>query len=197
MGTGSRILNIIEFSKKYKDEFTKIITNENYKQTELKQRMNQEKLREFIKRDQNFDSICEKFYEDKVMGILSEQRFLKHSAKFEDEQLELRKKIKHLKEIVVQEKANEMNSNNFLKLTKKYENMTKLNFEILHEFIDKIIVHHREIINETRYQKIEVYYRFIGKIETPDAEKFDTLTTKEIFGKQGGYFGNENAKKDF
>ena len=37
---------------------------------------------------------------------------------------------------------------------------------ILNELIDKIVVHHKEVAEDGRvFQQVEIYYRFIGKLE--------------------------------
>ena len=39
--------------------------------------------------------------------------------------------------------------------------------DILHEFIEKIVVHHREKLFGETVQKVEIYYKMIGHIEIP------------------------------
>ena len=45
--------------------------------------------------------------------------------------------------------------------------MTICNYPtILNELIDKIVVHHKEVAEDGRvFQQVEIYYRFIGKLE--------------------------------
>jgi hypothetical protein len=81
--------------------------------------------------------------------------------------------------------------------------------------LEKIVVHHREIIGDKKIQKIEVHYRLIGKIEIPNLQSEDKVpviidnerSTKmsnrfteiiieeNIVKKQGGLIGNANASK--
>lgn len=58
-------------------------------------------------------TLIEKLFEEKVLGNLSEERFLKMSAKYEDEQFELKQQIKHMKKIIAEEKVHEMNADSF------------------------------------------------------------------------------------
>jgi hypothetical protein len=142
------------------------------------------------------DFFIKKLYEDKLKGILSEERFMKISFEYEQEQLELKERVKQLKEMVTKDKSHKMNVDSFLKLIKKHENVAELNHLILHEFIDKIIVHHREIIGNKRIQKIEIYYRLIGRVEIPNLQSTEILVEQNIFRKQGGFIGNANASKN-
>ena len=84
-----------------------------------------------------------------ALGKLSEERFAKLASKYEEEQ-------KH-----------ELNADGFLQIVKKYSYIETLTLDILHEFIDKIVVHHREeSFGETK-QEIEIYYKLIGQVQIP------------------------------
>jgi hypothetical protein len=54
----------------------------------------------------------------------------------------------------------------WIEIVKQYSKHTELTAELLNNMIDKIVVH--EVIkyeNGFREQKIEIYYRFVGKID--------------------------------
>jgi hypothetical protein len=67
----------------------------------------------------------------------------------------------------------------FIKIVDKYTEITELNYEILHEFIDKIIVF--EVDKENKTRKIEIFYNFIGvaSIATP-VKNVDTSKRLEL-----------------
>ena len=90
---------------------------------------------------------------------------------YEDEQAELKQRIKHMKQVVAEEKAHEMNCDGFLSVVRKYTDVTELTPEILSEFIDKIVVHHRENLYGDMVQKVEIYYKMIGFVELPHMSK--------------------------
>lgn len=138
------LAGIIRFASLFEDEFVKIVVDEHYKQIQIQQRRNQENLAALLLREKELDTLFEKIYEDQALGRLSEERFQKMSCKYEDEQSELKQRIKHLKTIVAQEKAHEMNADGFLRIVRKYTDITELKPDILNEFIDKVVVHHRE-----------------------------------------------------
>jgi hypothetical protein len=46
--------------------------------------------------------------------------------------------------------------------------MKKLTPQILREFVDKIIVHHRQRIDGVDVQKVEILYNCVDAIEVPD-----------------------------
>lgn len=53
----------------------------------------------------------------------------------------------------------------FLDAVKKYTDLTKLTPEILHEFVDRIIVHAPNKSSGRRLQEIEIIYNHIGEFD--------------------------------
>ena len=43
----------------------------------------------------------------------------------------------------------------------------KLTEDIVRDFIDKIVVHHRKVVDGVTTQKVEIFYNVIGKFEPP------------------------------
>ena len=62
--------------------FVKIVVGENYKQIQETQKKNLEALNKMLARDKELDTLCEKVFEEKILGNLSEDRFLKLSEKY-------------------------------------------------------------------------------------------------------------------
>ena len=62
-----------------------------------------------------------------------------------------------------------------VKLVNRYTNFDELTPTMIHEFVEKIVVHERE--NEkvhTSPQKVEIHLNFIGEFEIPDTESEPT-----------------------
>jgi hypothetical protein len=174
---------ILRFAALFEDEFVKIVVDEHYKRIQLQQRKNQIALHEALAREKELDILYEKVYEDQALGRLSEERFIKLSYKYEDEQSALKQNIKHLRAIVEEETAHEMNADAFLRLARKYNDIDTLTPEILRKFVDKIIVHHKEQLFGETVQDVEIFYRFIGYIELPEMTKEQKEQLVEIFGR--------------
>ena len=66
---------------------------------------------------------------------------------------------------------------------RKYSNIEELATKLLHEFIDKIIVHHREEVFGETVQKIEIYYKMIGQIQIPKLSRPEKDSYKKFFGR--------------
>ena len=135
-----------------------------------------------LARDKELDTLCEKVFEEKILGNLSEDQFLKLSQKYEDEQFELKAQIKHMKKVVAEEKSHELNADGFLQIMRKYSNIEELTTEILHEFIDKIIVHHKEKVFGKTIQRVEIYYKMIGQVQIPKFSRSQKCGYKKYWG---------------
>lgn len=178
------IANIVKFANEFEDEFVKIVVDEDYKRIQATQRKNFETLNKMLAREKELDVLYEKVFEEKILGNLSEERFLKLSGKYEEEQFELKAKIKNMKKIVAEEKMHELNADGFLKIVRKYSEVKELTLDILQEFIDKIIIHHREEIMGETVQQIEIYYKMIGHVEISHIKKSERQNLIENFGRK-------------
>ena len=65
--------------------------------------------------------------------------------------------------------------NSFIKVVQKYEHITELTSEIMHELIEKIVVYAPEKSDGHRTQQIDIYYRFDVAVSTAvaDSIKYD------------------------
>ena len=96
----------------------------------------------------------------------------------------MKQRIKNMKHVVTEEKAHEMNCDGFLDLVRKYTDVTELTLEILSEFVDKIVVHHREPLFGEMVQKVEIYYKMIGYVELPQMTKSEKEAYTSSFGRK-------------
>lgn len=76
--------------------------------------------------------------------------------------------------MLIEEKSNKLieassktkKVNQFMGIIRKYTDIKELDAKILNEFIDKIIVHEPVCEETIRKQRIDIYYKFIGKLTT-------------------------------
>ena len=54
----------------------------------------------------------------------------------------------------------------FVALVRRYTVIEELTYENVHEFIDRILIH--ELDKETNTRKIEIFYSFVGRVDTGD-----------------------------
>ena len=97
-----------------------------------------------------------------VLGKISDERFEKMSAAYENEQKELTHKRDDLKARIRAEEKKTQSTNQFLETIRKYETVTELNRSMLVELIDSIYVYQAEGTGRDRKQKVEINYRFLA-----------------------------------
>ena len=162
------ISNITRFANLFESEFVKIVVNEHYKRVCAQQKRHQDALDKALARNKELDTLYERLYEEKILGNLTDERYQKLAHKYEDEQSALKQEMKHLKKVVAEEKSHEMNCDGFLEMVRQYTDVTALSPEILAEFIDKIVVHHKEQLHGEMVQRVEIYFKMVGFVELPD-----------------------------
>lgn len=131
---------VVSFAKNHEAEFVELVMANTEKNLVREQRQNQKELDKSIERISALDTIIGKLYEDHVFGKLTEDRFIKMSSDYEKEQEALKGKVEALSKSLKLAKDQALNTDNFLKLVKKYTEIKKLDAEIIREFVDKIIV---------------------------------------------------------
>jgi len=101
------------------------------------------------------------------LGKIPESRYEAMSAQYESEQRGIKESLPDLRQRIEQLKAESDATDKFVNLIKKYTVIDRLDAAILNELIDKIVVHHKEVAEDGRvFQQVEIYYRFIGKLDS-------------------------------
>ena len=118
------------------------------------------------KRLKEIDGVFAKLYEDRARNRVTERNYVMLSGKYQDDQLMLESEIVKLKDKLRETVQIKDNTEKWLALIRKYTNLTMLTAPILNELIEKIVVHEATKDKDgKRIQKIEIYYRFVGKID--------------------------------
>lgn len=118
------------------------------------------------KRCYELDKIISRLYEDNVLGRISDERYEVMLKNYESEHAELSKKISELRLKLDEVKKQSDSAEMFINVIRKYTIVDQLDASILNELIDKIIIHKKEGTDDGRqFQQIEIYYKFVGKIE--------------------------------
>lgn len=90
---------------------------------------------------------------------------MKMSKGYEDKQRTLQTEADIIQNELRQEEKKSVDVKRFLDAVKKYTDLTKLTPEILHEFVDRIIVHAPDKSSGRRLQEIEIIYNHIGEFD--------------------------------
>ena len=155
---------VLGMAKEREQEFATLLRERNKRVTQKDLSVKRKEFEEAEKRIAALDLIIQSLYEDKVSGTLSEERFIKMSENYEREQAILTEKVKALKEEVDAAQRETEDIGRFLRLVKKYTEITELTPEIVRSFIDKILVHKGEKARGGHKQTIEIIYNCVGAI---------------------------------
>ena len=158
----------IKFATENKEEFMSI----------LKERAKAKSKRELVsyidgkeqaeKRIKALDKIIQNLYEDKVVGKISEERYIKMSDNYEAEQKALTERLNYLKAEIEKAKTQYDNINRFMAIVKRYSDFDEITPEILRAFVDKVIIHEKVKVDGHYVHTIEIIYNFVEAIDLPD-----------------------------
>lgn len=118
------------------------------------------------KRKNELNNLFAKLYEDRVNERIAEYNFTMLSQKYQSEQSELNEKCETLQDDLEKYEQSADDAQKWIDLISKYMELTELTAPLLNELIDKIVIHEAyKDADGNRTQEIEIYYRFIGKID--------------------------------
>ena len=121
-------------------------------------------------RSKEIDSIIQKLYEDNLLGKISDERFVKLSQSYEEEQKQLQTSISDLTEKLAKQQEDSLNISKFMARVSKYTELPELTVEIVNELIDKIVIYKPTGTKRNRIIQIDIYYNFIGKLNNEKSE---------------------------
>ncbi len=158
---------VLAYVKQYEDLFIRAVnkktTDEQVKAIAAKKKT----AGQYAKRLQELDLLFQRLYEDNVANRITYERFLKLSATYETEQAELKKQSEKLETELVEEKKAVSDTERFMSLVRSYTEIDALSPTILHDFIEKIVVHAPDKSGGKRKQKVDIYYNSVGIIDIP------------------------------
>lgn len=110
------------------------------------------------------DRSYEQLYEDRLEGNITERNFNLMNVSISKKQDKLIEEIKVLEGDIEVSFETEDNYKKFMNNISKYAKIKSLNGYILNQIIDKIYVYDKEEIDGQISQKVEIHYKFIGKL---------------------------------
>lgn len=135
-----------------------------------------EKRRELDKAKRRIREIDDKFqklYEDNVAGKVNDDRFATMSMSLETEQEGLKAKVPELETELENAQIATEGLQRFIEKAKKVTQLTELTSELVHEFIQKIVVGKHEYKDGNRYQSVEIHYNGVGIIREASPEEME------------------------
>ena len=142
-----------------------------------------EKRRELNKakrRINEIDGLIQKLYEDNAKGKLSDDRYATLSMAYEEEQKKLKAVLPEMQTYLETETDKTENLQRFIDKVKQLTEIKELTPELIHEFIDKIVVYAPKYLDGKRYQVVDVYYNGVGILRELSPEEMEEAFQKRL-----------------
>ena len=159
---------LTKYATEHERDFIKLIGGRSTKAAESIRERKQKELYKLTARDRELDKLFNRMYEDNLSGKIDDERFGRMSKQYTNEQSELAEKIKRLQMEVEKEEHTAMTTDTFIKTLRKYTRAKQLTECMLTELIEKIEVHHAQIIDGEKMQTLRIHYNCVGYVDIPD-----------------------------
>ena len=163
-------------AREHPEKFAAYIGSKQSIELQREIRRQEKELAAMRKRKAELDAIFKKLYEDSVLGRITTEQFQMLSGSYTEEQ--------NLITVGIPQKENEIQrlretvsgTDSFLDKAKRYTDITELTPELLRLFIEKIVVHEKEVKwSKHAPQTVEIYYNGIGYVGSGQQDTEEAL----------------------
>ena len=167
-------------AREHPEKFAAYIGSKQSTELQREIRRQEKELAAMRKRKAELDAIFKKLYEDSVLGRITTEQFQMLSGSYTEEQNRITAGIPQ-KESEIQRLRETVNgTDSFLDKAKRYTDITELTPELLRLFIEKIVVHEKEVKwSKHAPQTVEIYYNGIGYVGSGQQDVEEALEAPE------------------
>ena len=163
------LLNVQAFEKEFARKQMDCYTEDKKKQLAAKHR----ELSRAKKRIAEIDTLIQKIYEDNASGKLSDERYATLSLSYEEEQKTLKAAVPELQSFLETETDKTESLQRFIQKVKQVTELKVLTPELIHEFVDKIVVYAPRYLDGKRVQLLDIYYSGVGILHELTPEEME------------------------
>ena len=163
------LLNVQAFEKEFARKQMDCYTEDKKKQLSAKRR----ELSKAKKRIAEIDTLIQKIYEDNASGKLSDERYATLSLSYEEEQKTLKAAIPEMQAYLETETDKTESLQRFIQKVKQVTELKVLTPELIHEFVDKIVVYAPRYLDGKRVQLLDIYYSGVGILHELTPEELE------------------------
>lgn len=163
------LLNVQAFEKEFARKQMDCYTEDKKKQLAAKRR----ELSRAKKRIAEIDTLIQKIYEDNASGKLSDERYATLSLSYEEEQKTLKAAVPELQSFLETETDKTESLQRFIQKIKQITELKVLTPELIHEFVDKIVVYTPRYLDGKRVQLLDIYYSGVGILHELTPEEME------------------------
>ena len=163
------LLNVQALEKEFARKQMDCYTEDKKKQLAAKHR----ELSRAKKRIAEIDTLIQKIYEDNASGKLSDERYATLSLSYEEEQKTLKAAVPELQSFLETETDKTESLQCFIQKVKQITELKVLTPELIHEFVDKIVVYAPRYLDGKRVQLLDIYYSGVGILHELTPEEME------------------------
>ena len=170
------LLNVQVFEKEFARKQMDCYTEDKKKQLAAKRR----ELSKAKKRIAEIDSLIQKVYEDNASGKLSDERYATLSLSYEEEQKTLKAAVPEMQAYLETETDKTESLQRFIQKVKQITELKALTPELIHEFVDKIVVYAPRYLDGKRVQLLDIYYSGVGILHELTPEEMEEACQQHL-----------------
>jgi len=170
------LLNVQAFEKEFARKQMECYSEDKKRELAEKRR----ELNKAKKRIAEIDGLIQKLYEDNAIGKISDERYATLSMSYEEEQRELKSALPDMENYLETETDKTESLQRFIDKVKRITEIKELTAELVHEFIDKIVVHAPRYLDGKRVQLIDIYYNGVGILRELTPEEMEEAFQKHM-----------------
>ena len=163
------LLNVQAFEKEFARKQMDCYTEDKKKQLAAKRR----ELSKAKKRIAEIDTLIQKIYEDNASGKLSDERYATLSLSYEEEQKALKAAVPEMQTYLEAETDKTESLQRFIQKVKQVTELKALTPELIHEFVDRIVVYAPRYLDSKRVQLLDIYYSGVGILHELTPEEME------------------------
>ena len=163
------LLNVQVFEKEFARKQMDCYAEDKKKQLAEKRR----ELNRAKKRIAQIDDLIQKIYEDNASGKLSDERYATLATSYEEEQRTLKTAVPEMEAYLKSETDKSESLQKFIGKVKRITELKTLTPELIHEFVDKIVVYAPKYVDGRRVQLLDVYYSGVGILHELSPEEME------------------------
>ncbi len=165
------ISDLAEFVKCHEPVFLYMLAQKTKAMKRAEFQRMQQAVEQGQRRIENLDRLIEKIYEDKVLGDLSEERYMKMMRKYEQEQKELTETVSAYKEELQNAEQKAVDLRLMLKTIREITDIQELTPTLVNSLIERIEIHNSDRSTGKIRVKVDIYFTAVGMIDIPTEQE--------------------------
>ncbi len=169
------VSGLSDFVRSYESVFFILLAKQNQASHQKEMQVTRMRLEQSKKRIAEIDRVISRLYEDNIIGKLSDERFMKMSASYEQEQKNLELTIEECEQALREADKAKVDLRMLLKGLREFTELKELTPEIVNTLIQRIEVHNSDRSTGKIRVQVDIYFTAIGLFAIPDEKELQKL----------------------